>query len=281
VRAAPIGATELRLDTDPSVYNEAFTEVPVGTRVIIDRGPSEIVTTLTGQRPLPPLPPTNTAYQLIDLATPLPRAVSAHTRVDFEPAVPGTAIGRVNEWLTRSVGGLFDHHVQFSMALNRKDYEIYEPPYFHLPGIRPVLPPLQAGEVQVPYGATFRIRTDDAARITRVAIMRPAAVTHHTDTEQRFIELTFDINGTTSLSIDMVPATDSSLVPPGYYMLWILAGRLPCVEARFIQVTWASWAGRAPRWLRATSTSRTRSDTSSPGRSAGCCGPIVKPRTKA
>jgi hypothetical protein len=37
----------------------------------------------------------------------------------------------------------------------------------------------------------------------------------------------------------MVPDTDSSLVTPGYYMLWILAGALPCVEARFIQVTGA------------------------------------------
>jgi hypothetical protein len=237
---AVAGATELNLDTDPSVYRFAFTEMPVGTRVIIDRGPSEIATTLAGLRPQPPLPPSNSAYLILDIAAPLPRAIGTGTRVDFEPAAAGTAIPRVNEWLTSFVATPpMDEHFQFSTPLNRKDYEIYQPPYFHKAGTRPVLPPLRPGEVQVRYGSKFTIRTDDAARITRVAIMRPAAVTHHTDTEQRFIELPFTVNGTTSLSITMVPGTDSSLVPPGYYMLWILAGALPCVEARFIHVTGA------------------------------------------
>ncbi len=102
-----------------------------------------------------------------------------------------------------------------------------------------MLPELPKGKVQVNYGASFTIATPDAARITRVAIMRPACVTHHTDTEQRFIELPMSPVDATSLQATMVPAADSSLAPPGYYMLWILAGDLPCVEARFIQLVGA------------------------------------------
>jgi hypothetical protein len=235
---APAGATALDLDTDPSVYRIAFTEMPVGTKVIIDRGPNQIDTTLAGLRPQPPLPPANSALLVLDLGTPLPRAIASGTRVDFEPAVNGVPIPRINEWLSSAaVVPPIDAHMVFSTPLNRKDYEIYQPPYFHLAGTRPVLLPLEAGQVQVSYGSTFTVNTPDAARITRVAIMRPAAVTHHTDTEQRFIELPFTADGSTALSITMVPDTDSSLVTPGYYMVWILAGALPCVEARFIQVT--------------------------------------------
>ncbi|MFB7288713.1 galactose oxidase-like domain-containing protein [Actinacidiphila glaucinigra] len=235
---AAAGETELKLEDTSHVYGAAFTAMPVGTKVIIDRGPSEIRTTLAGLREQPP--PSDSDLVILDIDTPLPRDITDGTRVDFEPATSGTPIPRVNEWSTNfAVQPPQGDHAQFSTPLNRKDYEIYQPPYFHKADSRPVLPSLKAGEVQVRYGATFTVRTPDAARITRVAIMRPAAVTHHTDTEQRFIELPFTANGSTSLSIKMVPGTDSSLVPPGYYMLWILAGALPCVEARFIQVTGA------------------------------------------
>ncbi|NUK25711.1 DUF1929 domain-containing protein [Streptomyces lunaelactis] len=234
---AATGDTALNLDTDPSVYLAPFATMPVGTKVIIDRGPHEIRATLAGLRPLLP---SISASLILDIDTPLPRDIPDGTRVDFEPAAGGTPIPRVNEWFTNTaVTPAVDRHEAFTNPLNRKDYEVSQPPYFHKAGSRPVLPPLKAGEVQVRYGSTFTVRTPDAARITRVAIMRPAAVTHHTDTEQRFIELPFTTNGSTSLSITMVPGTDSSLVPPGYYMLWILAGSLPCVEARFIQVTGA------------------------------------------
>ncbi|MEU8399533.1 galactose oxidase early set domain-containing protein [Nonomuraea sp. NPDC048892] len=234
--AAAAGATTLVLDIRPSVYLAPFATMPAGTTVVIDRGPSEIRTTLAAQRTGVP---GFSGFFLLDIATPLPRAILLGTRVDFEPATGSTTIPRVEEWLEdTTVVPARDEHVGYSMALNRKDYEIYQPPYFHKAGTRPVLPPLKPGEVQVKYGSTFKIRTPDAARITRVAIMRPAAVTHHTDTEQRFVELPFTA-GTGTLSITMVPGTDSSLVPPGYYMLWILDGALPCVEARFIQVTGA------------------------------------------
>jgi len=229
------GATSLQIDPTPSSYwgpTTGFAQMPAGTKVIVDPGPHQIETTLVALR-VHPL--TDTSLQHLDIADPLPRDIPDGTRVDFAAAGTGSPIPRVNEWLDTPV---IHRKEPFSVPLNRKDYEIYQPPYFHKAGSRPVLPPLKPGQVQVRYGATFTVETPDAARITRVAIMRPGAVTHHTDTEQRFVELAFTTAGT-RLSIDMVPGTDSSLVPPGYYMLWILAGSLPCVEARYIQVTGA------------------------------------------
>ncbi|GAA0418514.1 hypothetical protein Acor_19450 [Acrocarpospora corrugata] len=231
--AAPAGATVLGLDISPSVYARAFPTMPPQTAVVIDPGPSEIRAALVSQHMAPPPAPVSSEFFFLRIATPLPRAIPNGTRVDFEPAPIGLPVPRVNEWV--SATGVSEPFA-FSTPLNRKDYEIYLPPYFYKSGTRPVLPPLKPGAVQVKYGETFTVLTPDAARITRVAIMRPAAVTHHTDTEQRFIELPFTANGATSLSVTMVPTTDSSLVTPGYYMLWILAGALPCLEARFIQI---------------------------------------------
>lgn len=233
--AAGNGAATVQLTLDPSPYLAAFADIPAGTKVIISPDASPINTTVKAIRPVSA---TFTAAFFLDIDPPLPRAITKNTRVEFTPATAGTPIPRRNEWVTR-VSPPVSARDAPTQPLNRKDYEIYQPPYFHLAGTRPVLPPLKPGELQVRYGTKFTVRTPDAARITRVAIMRPACVTHHTDSEQRFIELPFTASGSATLQVDMVPGTDSSLVPPGYYMLWILAGALPCVEARFIQVVGA------------------------------------------
>lgn len=65
--------------------------------------------------------------------------------------------------------------------------------------------------------------------------MRPSAVTHTTDVEQRSVELglTSSQNGTT-VTVD-VPQ-DRTLVPPGWYMLFVTdANGIPS-EAKWIQV---------------------------------------------
>lgn len=121
-------------------------------------------------------------------------------------------------------------------ALNRKDYQIYRPPYLCKGLPQPVIAAVSPG-MQVAYGATFRITTPQAASIRQVAIMRPGAVTHHTDTEQRYIELGFLAPAGNDIAATMVPASESNLVTPGYYMLWIIDEHgIPCANARFIHV---------------------------------------------
>lgn len=61
-------------------------------------------------------------------------------------------------------------------------------------------------------------RPSRAERIQRARLMRPSAVTHTTDVEQRSIELGLEKTaGTVTVT---VPA-DPTLVPPGWYMLFV------------------------------------------------------------
>jgi len=118
--------------------------------------------------------------------------------------------------------------------LNRKDFEVFEPPYMHS-GPRPEIDGVQKNGVSAPllfYGDAFQILTTQAGSIRDVAFMRPGAPTHHTDSEQRYVEIPFTL-GTNVLNAT-VP-TNRSEAPPGYYMLWIVdtVGR-PCTEAKFI-----------------------------------------------
>lgn len=132
----------------------------------------------------------------------------------------------------------------FSIAYNRKDYEIYKPPYF-FKGVRPKIDSVSMGSEQlvsttlIYYGEEFVIDTANANSITTVVLMKPGAPTHHTDSEQRYVNLTFT-NGTSSSSSSTFLFVDSpsdrNIAPPGYYMLWIIENDLPCDKAVFIQL---------------------------------------------
>jgi hypothetical protein len=122
------------------------------------------------------------------------------------------------------------------MALNSKTFEFYEPPYLHN-GPQPVIAGVTrngAPTGRIEYGQSFVVQSPQAATIGRVALMRPAACTHHTDTEQRYVRLDFT-HGTNELTVTMV--NDAKVAPPGFYMLWIIdnQGR-PCQEAKFVHL---------------------------------------------
>ncbi|NUT49847.1 MAG: DUF1929 domain-containing protein [Saccharothrix sp.] len=131
------------------------------------------------------------------------------------------------------------------IARNRKDYEIYRPPYLCKGLPQPTITAVSRN--QVLYGTTFTVTTPQAASIAHVAIMRPGAVTHHTDSEQRYVELEKSPPDGDTLTVTMVPATEANTAPPGYYMLWIVDDQgIPCDRARWIQVTYP------PPWPPAT-----------------------------
>ncbi|PVE24335.1 hypothetical protein DC522_10715 [Microvirga sp. KLBC 81] len=99
--------------------------------------------------------------------------------------------------------------------------EIFSPPYlFH--GPRPVI---SSAPQAVHHGETFHIDTRQADTIAKVVLVRPMAVTHQTDTEQRVIELSFSRIPGHGGRLE-VTAPDGgfphSLAPQGYYMLFIL-----------------------------------------------------------
>jgi hypothetical protein len=108
--------------------------------------------------------------------------------------------------------------------------EIYSPPYLFA-GARPTI---SSEPASVGYGQQFTISTPDFASIKRVALVKPGAVTHSNNFDQRYVDLTYGSNGSGGLTATAPP--DSNHAPPGWYMLFILnSAGVPSV-ASWVQV---------------------------------------------
>ena len=133
--------------------------------------------------------------------------------------------------------------------------EVFSPPHlFDLAGAplpesaRPDItsfPDPAAGTI-VLHGSTFQIGTTNAATIDRVVLVKPMAVTHQTDTEQRVIRLVHTVTGPSTIS---VTAPDGRVYPygvggghthaiagRGYYMLFLLNTAGVPSRAKFIRL---------------------------------------------
>jgi hypothetical protein len=123
---------------------------------------------------------------------------------------------------------------------DQKHMEIYEPPYCHQ-GQRPVLVSISETDGppdQIHYGREFtaQYQVEAGETIDSVVLMRPGAPTHHTDTEQRHVPLTFVPSGTNMLRVTVV--NDPSVAPPGFYMVFLVDSRArPCTRALFLRLS--------------------------------------------
>jgi hypothetical protein len=110
--------------------------------------------------------------------------------------------GRVMAFGDNPADGSFDKHIS-----------IYSPPYL-FKGARP-----QITGVQSPnwgYGTTQQITVDSP--VVSAQLIKPAAVTHSSDPNQRFVALPMTVNGN---SIGLNVTSNPNLAPPGYYMLFV------------------------------------------------------------
>lgn len=123
-------------------------------------------------------------------------------------------------------GGVFPGTAQ----QDQSNMEIFSPPYMDEP-TRPVITNAPAA---IAYGDSFTVETPQTANIDRVALIRPMAITHHTDSEQRYVRLAFRVINAATLEI--AAPGNPNLAPPGYYMLFLVdaCGR-PSV-AKFVLV---------------------------------------------
>ncbi|MEV0558831.1 kelch motif-containing protein [Streptomyces sp. NPDC050597] len=126
---------------------------------------------------------------------------------------------------------LFDDQQNTKLGHFEQRMEIYTPPTLHKNAkTRPVLgdgPQEVDGEGR----ATFATRYPD--RIVNARLMRPSAVTHTTDVEQRSIELGLT---KTKDSVTVDVPKDRTLVPPGWYMLFVTDTDGTPSEAKWVQV---------------------------------------------
>ncbi|MFI5746636.1 galactose oxidase-like domain-containing protein [Streptomyces sp. NPDC051644] len=107
--------------------------------------------------------------------------------------------------------------------------EIYTPPYLY----RDSRPELTAGPKSIRRGSTGRFTTAHGSRITSAKLMRPSAVTHVTDTDQRSVALGLK---RTPGGITVTVPGNRALVPSGWYMLFVTDGGGMPSEGMWVEV---------------------------------------------
>jgi hypothetical protein len=121
--------------------------------------------------------------------------------------------------------------------LSFEDYRVFVPGYIQCNNIRPVItnaaPPgsaiicTQGGTCDITYqNLPFPLTVD------KVVLLRPGSVTHHADTNQRCVELSFSVDlpigGSDALVTATIPTKNSGLLPRGYYLLFLVTNeRVP------------------------------------------------------
>lgn len=110
--------------------------------------------------------------------------------------------------------------------------EVYRPPYC----VRRDRPVISESPGRIIYRNSFTVRSPQATRIRRVALIRNGSVTHAFDSDQRYVALEFKRVGQDALVAKAPP--HSAVAPPGNYMLWIIddEGR-PCRWASFVNLS--------------------------------------------
>ncbi len=106
--------------------------------------------------------------------------------------------------------------------------EIFSPPYLHRGGSQLAAPVILAGPgvelgpggiARVRYGATIAYSTADPSRVAAVTWLRPAAVTHAFNQDQRIVELAAAAGG---IGAQVLAPTDPAVAPPGPYMMFLV-----------------------------------------------------------
>jgi Domain of unknown function (DUF1929) len=130
-----------------------------------------------------------------------------------------------------TLGGnpLFGDKADTAPARFEQRIEIFTPPYLYH-GSRPRI---AHGPRQVAHGQTALYSTPDARSIASARLLRPSAVTHATDVQQRSIALKI-AKRAGGLEVK-IPAS-RGLVPPGWYMLFVADRRGTPSVAYWIRV---------------------------------------------
>lgn len=77
---------------------------------------------------------------------------------------------------------------------------------------------------EITYEESFNITVDGSYAIDSIALMKPGTVTHGSNMDQRYVELSFEqvIGPGPETEYNLTAPENSSIAPPGYYMLFVL-----------------------------------------------------------
>jgi Domain of unknown function (DUF1929) len=108
------------------------------------------------------------------------------------------------------------------------EIEVFSPPYL-FKGSRPQI---TSAPDAVPYGSTFGVGTPDSD-VAKAVLVAPGATTHANDMHQRLVPLAVT---RTAGGLQLTAPANTSIAPPGHYMLFLVnAAGVPSV-ARFVHL---------------------------------------------
>ncbi|MFD6993963.1 galactose oxidase-like domain-containing protein [Streptomyces sp. NPDC059943] len=107
--------------------------------------------------------------------------------------------------------------------------EIYTPPYL----FRDSKPTLTDGPKRIEHGESGVFKTEDATSLKSAKLLRPSAVTHVTDVEQRSIALDME---KTADGVEVTVPKNKALVPAGWYMLFVTDDKGTPSEGKWVEV---------------------------------------------
>ncbi|HET9381010.1 MAG TPA: kelch motif-containing protein [Streptomyces sp.] len=127
---------------------------------------------------------------------------------------------------------LFDDQQNTKLGHFEQRMEIFTPPALHraAAGTRPAL---KDGPATLDARHRVTFRTAHPERVVAARLMRPSAVTHTTDVEQRSVRLGVTKRGT---SVTFEVPEDRALVPPGWYMLFVTDEKGTPSRAKWVHV---------------------------------------------
>jgi len=112
--------------------------------------------------------------------------------------------GRVATFGSDPIGGKFEMRI-----------EVYSPAYL-FKGNRPAI---TGGQTNFVRGSQVGLQVPNPENIKTAKLMRPSAVTHVTDVEQRSVDLPFTVSA--AGGIDVKIPDNPNLLPPGWYMVFV------------------------------------------------------------
>lgn len=107
--------------------------------------------------------------------------------------------------------------------------QVYSPPYLFR-GVRPMI---LNGPSTLQAGGSYSFLVGSGRKIVAATLLAPGAVTHANDMHQRLVRLAMRQRGT-EIRVE-IPAS-KALLPPGYYMLFLISDKGVPSVARFVRI---------------------------------------------
>jgi plastocyanin len=108
--------------------------------------------------------------------------------------------------------------------------ERYRPSYFFKPR-----PNISGSPASIGYGAGFAVQTALPSSIAEVVLLRPAAVTHAFNQNQRCVGCA--ITGRTATDVQATAPPNGSVAPPGWYLLFVVDNDRAPSEGVWVRLT--------------------------------------------